>query len=412
MTTKLDYLALTRYYTPGFRGGGPIQSVSNLVKAFGGEIRFGVLTTDRDFGDTHAYQNLETELWTNQNKSKTYYTAPGRVQWLRVLRVLLETQYRVLYLNSFFDRSFSIIPILLLNLLGWNHVQILIAPRGEFTPGALKIKRVRKTLYICLARASRLYSSAIWHASSEDEKKQILKVMGAGATTEVAMPSPSAGIHVAQDLLAPKPPSREDVKNRGCIEDGVLKIIFLSRITRMKNLIYALQVLAEIDRNCVLDIYGTVDDPRYVEECRKYANTIPPRIQIRWHSEVKHEHVAGLLSCYDVLFLPTLGENFGHVIGEALSVGLPVLISDRTPWKGIQESGAGWVIPIEDRRQFVTVITSLADSAPEDRRGFSRNAERYYTRYASEHDALQRNREMLRRALNEVRRESYACKAL
>jgi glycosyltransferase involved in cell wall biosynthesis len=127
---------------------------------------------------------------------------------------------------------------------------------------------------------------------------------------------------------------------------------------------------------------------------------------------VKHEDVAGLLSCYDVLFLPTLGENFGHVIGEALSVGLPVLISDRTPWKGIQESGAGWVIPIEDRRQFVTVITSLADSAPEDRRGFSRNAERYYTRYASEHDALQRNREMLGRALNEVRRESYACKAL
>ena len=34
---------------------------------------------------------------------------------------------------------------------------------------------------------------------------------------------------------------------------------------------------------------------------------------------------------YDLLFLPTKGENFGHVILESMSAGTPVLISDTTP---------------------------------------------------------------------------------
>ncbi len=41
--------------------------------------------------------------------------------------------------------------------------------------------------------------------------------------------------------------------------------------------------------------------------------------------------------------LQTLGENYGHVIIEALSAGCPCIISDSTPWKSLEESGIGFV---------------------------------------------------------------------
>ena len=64
--------------------------------------------------------------------------------------------------------------------------------------------------------------------------------------------------------------------------------------------------------------------------------------------EVKHEKLHALLHEYDVMLLPTLGENFGHAIIEALDAGLPVVISDRTPWRNLEQAGVGADLPLED----------------------------------------------------------------
>lgn len=49
-----------------------------------------------------------------------------------------------------------------------------------------------------------------------------------------------------------------------------------------------------------------------------------------------------------MFFLPTLCESYGHVIPEALSVGLPVVMSDRKPWRGLAEKGVGYDGPIDE----------------------------------------------------------------
>ncbi|MBN8497849.1 MAG: hypothetical protein J0M32_13465 [Candidatus Accumulibacter sp.] len=63
-----------------------------------------------------------------------------------------------------------------------------------------------------------------------------------------------------------------------------------------------------------------------------------------------------VLPGYDRFFLPPFSENFGHAINEALSVGVPVLISDKTPWRNLQEKGMGWDLPLDNRRAFIEVI--------------------------------------------------------
>jgi glycosyltransferase involved in cell wall biosynthesis len=44
--------------------------------------------------------------------------------------------------------------------------------------------------------------------------------------------------------------------------------------------------------------------------------------------------------------LPTLHENYGHAIAEALASGCPVLISDHTPWNEAEIKNAGFVRPL------------------------------------------------------------------
>ena len=61
-----------------------------------------------------------------------------------------------------------------------------------------------------------------------------------------------------------------------------------------------------------------------------------------------------------LFFLPTLGENFGHIILEAFCAGCPVLISDQTPWRDLEEKGVGWNLPLDQPELFREVLQRFA----------------------------------------------------
>ena len=66
-------------------------------------------------------------------------------------------------------------------------------------------------------------------------------------------------------------------------------------------------------------------------------------IRVEFKGPIPYTQVFGTLQQYHLFVLPTLGENYGHVIYEALSAGEPVPISDQTPWRksGKRKSGLG-----------------------------------------------------------------------
>ena len=51
MFTKTTILSSVGYYLPGYKAGGPIRTLANMVDRLGDEFQFKIVTLDRDFGD-------------------------------------------------------------------------------------------------------------------------------------------------------------------------------------------------------------------------------------------------------------------------------------------------------------------------------------------------------------------------
>lgn len=100
----------------------------------------------------------------------------------------------------------------------------------------------------------------------------------------------------------------------------------------------AIDALKKIKSQVVFDIYGPAEDQNYWAQCQESAKLLPQNIRFQYCGALQPMQVPDKLAEYDLFFLPTLGENFGHVIAEALSSGLPVLISDTTPWRDLAEN--------------------------------------------------------------------------
>ena len=110
------------------------------------------------------------------------------------------------------------------------------------------------------------------------------------------------------------------------------------------------------------------------------------------HGYVDAGEVLATLAAHDVLLLPTRGENFGHVILESLLSGCPVLISDRTPWRGLESQGVGWDLPLEDLPRLRQAVQRLVDMGPEQHAELSWAARRYGVAYVNDEETLERNR--------------------
>ena len=54
-----------------------------------------------------------------------------------------------------------------------------------------------------------------------------------------------------------------------------------------------------------------------------------------------------MLASAELFLLASQSENFGMSIGEALACATPVIVTDRTPWREVQQLKCGWVVPYD-----------------------------------------------------------------
>ena len=167
----------------------------------------------------------------------------------------------------------------------------------------------------------------------------------------------------------------------------------------MKNLDYALEILSKVGINVRFDIYGPKEDKNYWSHCLELIKNMPENIIIKYNGALKNNAVHDMLKMHDLLFLPTKGENFGHVILESMSAGTPVLIADTTPWRNLQENGAGWDIPLESPHKFVSAIEYAFSINTDEYVHFRNSTRNYAVKFANDDSILESSRRLFMNAL-------------
>ena len=387
-TAKPKVLILVSHYLPGFRAGGPIVSVSNLVAELSADFDFVIVTRDRDIHDQQPYPQYPSGRWHETPAGMVYYASQPEFRFDRLCRLISSTPHDILFLNSFFDTRLSVLPLLARRLGLIPRKKLLIAPRGEFAPSALKLKSWKKLPYLRTARAARLIDGAVWMASSSLEANQVRSVFGVE----------DLKIQIASDLPRHLPSVRSTFAQNSNIGEP-LRVVFLSRISPMKNLDFALRVLAQTNINVVFDIFGPIEDAEYWSLCKKLIGAHGPCIKANYYGAIEPDKVFATLGRYDLFFLPTRGENFGHVIIEALLAGTPVLISDRTSWAAATDYSCT-VIPLSaGEKAFANFIDRFQTLPPPARNQARDLARRYAESHLNRNSILEESRHALLSAL-------------
>ncbi len=347
-SSKPFILISIRYYLPGFRSGGPVRSISNLVEAFGNEYNFLIVTSDRDYLSSSSYP-FPKMLWIEEGKSKIIYLPPSRFNFVKILKILQQEGVSLIYVNSFFDRQFSFSLLLLKCILGKKLPPLLCAPRGEFFDAALVSKRMRKRLYIGLFKIMKLSKKVDFHATSTSEVKTIIKNF-----------DQPTNIHLAKNIVHGNLFLEKLYAVKKSRKRAPFRVAFMARIHPKKNLDFAIKRLLSQRFPIQFNIYGPVDDQNYWNECRSLIDSAKSNLKILHHGAVPHQQVLSVLNDNDLFLFPTKGENFGHVICEALLAGLPVITSDQTPWNEIEKSKLGWCIDLARPDIFEQKIQEVA----------------------------------------------------
>jgi glycosyltransferase involved in cell wall biosynthesis len=381
---KPTVLVFLAHYLPGYRFGGPVQSIANMVAALGAEFRFRIVTSDRDVGDTAPYPAVLTRRWHPERQAEVLYLPPGDLRLRPLARLLRETPHDLIYLNSFFHPRFTTLPLLAARLGLAPRRPVILAPRGEFSAGALALKSNKKRVFMAAARMAGLHQQVLWQASSEHERADILRQF------------PAARIELAQNLPRPSanlPPRLP----RG--PGDPLRAVFLSRISPMKNLDYALALLREVRVPVRFTIHGPKEDLSYWNRCAALIASMPPHVEVVDGGSVHPAQVPETISAHDLFLFPTRGENYGHVIAEALGAGTRLLISDQTPWRDLVDAGVGHDLPLADRQAFLTALESEAKRR-EDPRVTANATRAYLTQTLRMESALKDNRSLFFSALS------------
>ena len=366
------------WFLPGYKAGGPIRSCANLIDHLKEEFEFSVVTRDTDYCETESYKNIKSDQWNlTPDGVRIYYFSSGNLNKKNIQDILAKEEYDVVYLNGIFSPYFTLLP---LYLLRGKNKSVVIAARGMLAQSALALKKTKKKLFLTLANTFGLFNGALFQATKQEEIEDIKRVFGKNAE-----------IKIAPNL--PKKIKSNDLVERKK-EKGLVKLINVARIAPEKNLKYALEILKSVKGSVEFDFYGPVYDETYWNECKEVIGTLPVNVKVNYKGSIESSKIESVLKENHFMFMPTKGENFGHIIIESLSAGCPVIISDQTVWRDLENKKAGWDLSLSDANSFVSIIEKAIEMSQEEYLATSGSAFSFAKGYIENREMIKQNREL------------------
>ncbi|MFP6565700.1 MAG: glycosyltransferase [Dehalococcoidia bacterium] len=249
-----------------------------------------------------------------------------------------------------------------------RNVPYIVTIHGELNEWNLQQKRLKKQIYMTAIQRGILQKSAALHAITQAESNRIRQLE---IETPVAMIPNGTHTEEFENL-----PDRSQFVSRYPELENRLIVLFLGRIQQKKGLDILAQAFGNLAR--------TRDDVRLVVAGPDEDNTLTEvKTILKSHGALEKAVFPGMLtgeqklealSAADIFALTSYSEGFSVALLEALSAGLPLVITDECNFPEVGDSRAGFVVRPNDS-EIASALMSLLDSA-DLRREMSENARR------------------------------------
>lgn len=323
-------LIFSDWFLPGFKAGGPIRSIANLIDQV--PANYDIVTRCTDHHSSEPYPGIATNCWVQKSERvRVWYTTEEQLNEKCLRRIFAAEEYHKIYFNSLFSYFFTLRPLRICKSMGLS-ARVILAPRGMLKKSALAEKAVKKKLFLYLTKWIGLFKGIVWHATNDLEMQEIKREYGTKA----------------QVMVASNLPAKSTVMNGGKEKNAnELKLVSIARISPEKGIEEALLFLQALPVSSHTEVlfYGVQQNPEFLQKCMALAENLS-HIHILFLGEIDPEYIPQVLEKAHFLYAPTRGENFGHAIAEAFLSGTPVIISDQTPWRDLAAMHAGWDLPL------------------------------------------------------------------
>ncbi len=363
---------------PGYKAGGPITSVVNIIENLKDFFEFYVVTSDTDYLETEPYKDIKSDEWINFSDNLfVFYFSKQKLSKQNITTLIKGLNFDIAYINGIYSYFFSILPLLVVKKM---KKKIIISARGMLSEHAFSRKSLKKKVFLLYAKIKGFYKNVKFHATNYDEKTDILKITG------------NSNISVIPNL----PRKIENITDFNKIKkENQLNLVSIARISQEKNTKYTFEILAQIkDFKINFDLFGSINDEVYWNECKKIIDNLPQNIQVSYFQAIESAKVIETFRKYHFSFMPSLGENFGHSILESFSAGTPVITSNNTPWKNLEEKNIGWDIDLNNKAKFIDVINKCVKMSSEDYNKMSKNCFIFASEFVKKQDLIEKTKKL------------------
>ena len=198
------------------------------------------------------------------------------------------------------------------------HIPFILTPRGTLEPWSLQQSKWKKKIARWLYQDNDLKHCACIYATAEMEAQHI---------RELGFKNPICVI-----------PNGIETEGYPCRKDASMvkkQILFLSRIHPKKGIEILIDTFSRIHRDFKdwnLVIVGNGED-NYRKSLNDKVRKLSLKDKVQILAPVFGEAKMKLYQESSVFCLPSYSENFGMVIAEAMSCGVPAITTNGTPWQ-------------------------------------------------------------------------------
>lgn len=238
---------------------------------------------------------------------------------------------------------------------------LVISPRGMMSPWAWRHRRWKKLPASWLVHRGAFPAARGWHATSAEEADDIrrlgFKQPVCIAPNGVVPPSPADEAAAAERWLGLLPSLA-----------GRRVALFYSRFHAKKRLLELIDLWLAAPRDDWTLLIVGIPEQYTVGQLDSYLVRNGGIGRILVHDGAGEPPPYAVASLF---LLPSHSENFGLVIAEALVRGVPALVTDATPWSGLDSAGAGRCVSWEN---YASTLRALLAEPPESLRASGERA--------------------------------------